>query len=255
MKTNFDKPTKMQIWRRKFTHRLQISYVRSLIKVMRYPKRAMILIILPFILAVSSIMHEMVQIDFFASDPIRKFYVNIEMPPGNTLQDTLSTTLKIEKVARSLLSKEETRALVSYAGQMFTETEPFFGNSYGQIMISLNPDNNNGLRSVDAVLDEIRGAISDYPGPINISFFRLAGGPPTAKPISVKVRGDDLQQIHTAAEALKKYITRHSCNQGYYRRRFQRSQRTQPGVRQLCHPEQRPDTHRHRTQSTSAGRR
>jgi len=206
IKTDFNQPSKMQAWRQSFTHRIQIAYIRSLIKVMRYPKRAAALIVLPFLLAVGSIAAEMVKIDFFASDPIRKFYVNIEMPPGTTLEETLGTTLKIEKIARNLLSDEETRALVSYAGQMFTETEPFFGNSYGQIMISLNPDSNNDYRPVDEVLDEIRGAISDYPGPINISFFRLAGGPPTAKPISVKVRGDDLPQIRTAANALKEIL-------------------------------------------------
>ena len=203
IKSDFEHPSKMQVWRQKFTHHLQIRYIRSLIKVMRYPKRAAALIVLPFLLAVGSIAAEMVKIDFFASDPIRKFYVNIEMPPGTTLEDTLAITLKIEKAARSLLSEEETRALVSYAGQMFTETEPFFGNSYGQIMISLKPDNDNDYRHVDVVLDEIRDNIRDYPGPINISFFRLAGGPPTAKPVSIKVRGDDLSQIHTAANALK----------------------------------------------------
>ncbi|NOQ68566.1 MAG: AcrB/AcrD/AcrF family protein, partial [Gammaproteobacteria bacterium] len=32
------------------------------------------------------------------------------------------------------------------------------------------------------------------------------GGPPAAKPISVKVRGDDLSQIHTAANALKEIL-------------------------------------------------
>ncbi|PCI08873.1 MAG: cation transporter [Gammaproteobacteria bacterium] len=206
MKTDFSQPSKMQVWRQKFTHRLQISYIRSLIKVMRYPGRAAAVIVLPFLLAIGSIVAETVKIDFFASDPIRKFYVNVEMPPGTTLEDTLQTTLNIEKVARSLLSDDETRALVSYAGQMFTETEPFFGNNYGQIMVSLKPDNNNDYRHIDVVLEQIRDAVSDYPGPINISFFRLAGGPPTAKPISIKVRGDDLSQIQTAAEALKKIL-------------------------------------------------
>lgn len=211
MKTDFSKPSRAQQWRQCITHKLQLSYIRTLIKVMRYPKTAMVIIILPFFLAIAAIAAEKVDIDFFASDPIRKFYVNIEMPAGTTLQDTLQTTLDIENVVRGLLSDEETRALVSYAGQMFTETEPFFGNSYGQIMVSLNPDaqsnNSNGhFRSVDTVLDEIRAAISDYPGPTNISFFRLAGGPPTAKPISIKVRGDDLQQIQSAAEALKEIL-------------------------------------------------
>jgi multidrug efflux pump subunit AcrB len=209
-KVDFTKPTKMQIWRQNFTHRIQISYIRALIKVMRYPKRAASFIILLFVLAVTSIVAEMVEFDFFASDPIRKFYINIEMPPGTPLEGTLETTLKIESIARSLLTKEETRALVSYAGQMFTENEPFFGNSYGQIMISLNPDSSNHsdkpFRHVDEVLDEIRAAVSDYPDALNISFFRLAGGPPTAKPISIKVRGDNLQQIQSAAEALKEIL-------------------------------------------------
>ena len=174
--TEFNKPTKMYLWRKKLTHRLQITYIKALLKVMRYPIRALVIISLAFILAVGSIIAEMVEVDFFASDPIRKFYINIEMPPGTTLEETLDTTLEIENISRNLLSEEETRALVSYAGQMFTETEPFFGNSYGQIMVSLSPDTNNTFRHVDTVLDEIREAVSDYPGPLNVSFFRLAGG-------------------------------------------------------------------------------
>ncbi|HHO58733.1 MAG TPA: efflux RND transporter permease subunit, partial [Thiotrichales bacterium] len=201
--TDYSRPGKIQQWRTQFTHRLQLTYVRILIKVMRRPLISLAVIGLTFVLALGAIMAGMVKVDFFASDPVRKFYVNIEMPPGTTLADTMKTTLEIEQRCRSLLREEETRALVSYAGQMFTETEPFFGNNYGQIMISLKPDNDDTLRHVDTVLDLIRNEVSDYPGAMNISFFRLAGGPPTAKPVSVKVRGDNLEQIHRAAAALK----------------------------------------------------
>ncbi len=204
--TNGNRASKLQRWRQRFTHRLQIIYVRALIKVMRYPLRALFIIVLPFILAIASIVAEKVEIDFFASDPARKFYINIEMPPGTPLEATLSTALVIEKIARNLLTTTETRALVSYAGQMFTETEPFFGNHYGQIMVSLKPNNHNEHRHVDTVLNEMRLAISDFPGAKNISFFRIAGGPPTAKPISIKVLGDELQQIRTAANALKEIL-------------------------------------------------
>lgn len=202
-KTDFSHPSTMHVWRQKFTHCMQLRYIRLLIKVMRYPYRAAAVILLSFVLAVGSIFADMVDIDFFASDPIRKFYINVEMPAGTTLEDTLATTLKIEEVARGLLREEETRAVVTYAGQMFTETEPFFGNSYGQTLISLRPNNDQDLRSVDEVLDVIREAVVDYPGTKNISFFRLAGGPPTAKPINIKVRGDNLDQIRVAADALK----------------------------------------------------
>lgn len=198
--------SRLQKWRQNFTHRLQISYIRTLIKVMRYPLRALLIIVLPFILAIASLVAEKVEVDFFASDPVRKFYINIEMPPGTPLAATLNTTLNIEQIARNILTKNETRALVSYVGQMFTETEPFFGNHYGQIMVSLKPNNHNEYRHVDTVLDEMRAAISDFPGTSNISFFRLAGGPPTEKPVSIKVLGDDLQQIQTAANALKEIL-------------------------------------------------
>ncbi|HEB83305.1 MAG TPA: efflux RND transporter permease subunit, partial [Gammaproteobacteria bacterium] len=202
-KTDFNQPSKIQQWRHRYTHKLQIAYVRALIRVMRYPLRAMVVIVLPFILAVGAIAAQMVEFNFFASDPIRKFYINVEMPPGTPLQQTLKTTVEIESIARSILHKDETRALVSYAGQMFTEKEPFFGNQYGQIMVSLKPDDDNRFRHVDTVLNAIRSAVSDYPGPLNISFFRLAGGPPVEKPVSVKIRGDKLEQLQQAADALK----------------------------------------------------
>jgi multidrug efflux pump subunit AcrB len=38
---------------------------------------------------------------------------------------------------------------------------------------------------------------------VQVSFLRLAGGPPTSKPVSVKVRGDDYARLRAAADALK----------------------------------------------------
>jgi multidrug efflux pump subunit AcrB len=189
--------------RRRFTHNLQLKYIRALIKVMRYPKTAIGVVFLAFVFAVGAVAGGLVKFDFFASDPQRKFYVNIEMPPGTPLDATMQTTLEIESRVREKISPEELRALVSYAGQLFTETEVFFGDQYGQIIVSLAPDISNEFRNVDDVLAVIRNTVSDHPGPLNLSYFRIAGGPPVAKPVSIKVRGDDLQQIASAAEKLK----------------------------------------------------
>ena len=189
--------------RRRFTHRLQLGYIRVLIRVMRYPKTAITVVALTFVLATAAFVTGLVKFDFFASDPQRKFYVNVEMSPGTPLQQTMDTTLAIEAIIRDQIEPGELRAMVSYAGQMFTETEVFFGDHYGQTIVSLAPDTDNDLRPVDDVLAQVREAVQDYPGPMNISFFRLTGGPPVAKPISIKVRGDDLKQIADAAAQLK----------------------------------------------------
>ncbi len=202
-KAKFSRHSGIHSVRRRFTHNLQLKYIRALIKVMRYPKTAIGVVFLAFVFAVGAVAGGLVKFDFFASDPQRKFYVNIEMPPGTPLDATLQTTLEIESRVREKISPEELRAMVSYAGQLFTETEVFFGDQYGQIMVSLAPDISNEFRTVDDVLAVIRNTVSDHPGPLNISYFRIAGGPPVAKPVSIKVRGDDLQQIASAAEKLK----------------------------------------------------
>jgi multidrug efflux pump subunit AcrB len=202
-KARFSRHSGIHSVRRRFTHNLQLKYIRALIKVMRYPKTAISVVFLAFVFAVGAVAGGLVKFDFFASDPQRKFYVNIEMPPGTPLDTTLQTTLEIESRVREKISPEELRALVSYAGQLFTETEVFFGDQYGQIIVSLAPDISNEFRNVDEVLAVIRDTVSDHPGPLNISYFRIAGGPPVAKPVSIKVRGDDLQQIASAAEKLK----------------------------------------------------
>ncbi len=202
-KAGFSQNSSIHSTRRRFTHKLQLKYISALIRVMRYPKISIGVVFLAFLLALSAVVGGVVKFDFFASDPQRKFYVNVEMPPGTPLDATLRTTLEIESRVREKVRPEELRAMVSYAGQLFTETEALFGDQYGQIIVSLSPDIDNEFRSVDDVLDVIRKTVSDHPGPLNISFYRIAGGPPVAKPVSIKVRGDDLQQIASAAEQLK----------------------------------------------------
>jgi multidrug efflux pump subunit AcrB len=205
-KAGFSSNSSIHSYRRRFTHLLQLKYIRLLIRVMRYPKTAIGVVLLAFVFAVTAVASGVVKFDFFASDPQRKFYVNIEMPPGTPLESTLQTTLEIESRVRDLVDPQELRAMVSYAGQLFTETEALFGDQYGQIIVSLSPDIDNAFRSVDDVLEVVRESVSDHPGPLNISFYRISGGPPVAKPISIKVRGDDLQQIAAAAEQLKQIL-------------------------------------------------
>ena len=88
---------------------------------------------------------------------------------------------------------------------MFTETEPRLGDQYGQILVGLNPKTPE-LRDVDAVIEAMRAEVTATPGPVQISFLRLAGGPPTSKPISVKVRGDDYAELRAAADTLKEIL-------------------------------------------------
>ncbi len=204
-KLSFKKPSRFHHSRVKMLHLVRVKYTRLLIKAMRYPKIVLAIMVTFFIAATVVATSGAVKVDFFASDPIRKFYVNITMPTGTPLAQTLDKGLQIEKTVRNHLTQEDTRAVVVYAGQIFTETGAFVGDQYAQILVSLTPDG-DGLRTVDEVMDSLRTDVLATVGPTNISFLRLAGGPPAAKAISVKVRGEEIEDLRAAVAEIKEVM-------------------------------------------------
>ncbi|MEH6472809.1 MAG: efflux RND transporter permease subunit [Halopseudomonas sp.] len=205
-RVNFDRPSRIQRLRSKFTHALQIAYVRLLIKALRRPLVSLLVAVIPFVIAVGAVAAGKIKMDFFAGDPLRLFYVNVEMPPATPLALTMQKVAEVEQLVRAQVRDGEARAITSYAGQMFTEMEPRLGDQFGQVLVGLNPKTDS-LRSVDAMIDAIRPPVTSVSGPVNVSFLRLAGGPPTSKPIAIKVRGDDYDELTRAAASLRQILT------------------------------------------------
>lgn len=202
---SFKSPSRMQRWRTNALHWIRVKYTLMLVRALRWPKSILLSVLLMFIGAFIATGNGLVKIDFFATDPIRLFYVSLEMPAGTPLDVTRDKVLQVEQKIRSKILPGEMRNILSYAGQLFTETAPFFGDHYGQVLIALNPKSDE-LRSVDEMIESMRSDIESTAGPDKISFLRLAGGPPTSKPILVKVRGDDTGIIRQAVKDLKQIM-------------------------------------------------
>jgi multidrug efflux pump subunit AcrB len=215
-RVGFARPSRLHHWRTRLTHWVQIRYVRLLLRALRRPALSLLLVagltvlaaihvVAPFYPPLQPFVVRQIEADFFAADTLRLFYVNVEMPPATPIRATLAKTQEVEARVRRHLRPGEARAVVAYAGQMFTETEPRLGDQYGQILVGLNPKT-PGLRDVEEMIEALRGTVTATPGPVQISFLRLAGGPPAAKPISVKVRGDRYAEIRAAADALREIL-------------------------------------------------
>ena len=204
-KVDFSKPSRVQNFRVMLLRLIRVKYTRLLIRVLRYPKTTLLIISFTFLLALGVVTGGYLRIEFFASDPLRLFYVNVEMPTGTALRNTIQTVVEIEKKVRRSVRDGEARSILSYAGQMFTETAPFQGNQYGQIIVALNPKT-DALRSVDEMIEAMRVEVMHTAGPVRINFLRLAGGPPTSRPISIKVRGEQIDDIRGAADELKRIM-------------------------------------------------
>jgi multidrug efflux pump subunit AcrB len=202
---------------------LRRSYTRRLINVLRHPFLTISVIFIVVVLLMSialkaktiaeylpqalgdTVASLEIKVDFFASDPIRLYYVNVQMPVGTPLKDTLSLVQEIESKVRTHIRPGEVRQLISYSGLVFTETAPFFGDHFGQIVVALNPKKGD-MRGVAEMVESMRADVVNTAGPDSIYFLTLAGGPPTTKPISVKVRGNSFDDIRPAVEALKRTL-------------------------------------------------
>lgn len=66
-------------------------------------------------------------------------------------------------------------------------------------------------KSTAIYLDKMRDALKGIPG-VEITVDQERAGPPTGKPISIEILGDDLVELTHAAQSLKRYLD--SCNIG-----------------------------------------
>ena len=202
---NLRNPSKVQRYREQFTHWIRYSYIKLLLKALRYPIISISAVLSVFVLAVIIIVSGHIRYNFFEGDELRLFYINVEMPRGATLNETSEMLTKVQARALEEVHPHELRSSVTYSGQQFTETEPLFGDTVGQIMISLVPDE-NGSRTVAEIVDAVKSEVVDFPGTSNISLLRLKDGPPASRAINVKIRGDEVAEIKLAAKALTSYL-------------------------------------------------
>ncbi len=207
LKLNFRQPTRLQPRRERTTHTLRVKYTRLLVKLMRHPWISGLVVLTLFVGAVTLVATGAVRTQFFAFDPIRLFYVNVDMPSGSAIDVTLRETAKVEAVVRRHLDDGEARGVTSYAGVKWTDTEPLYGESYGQVSVSLNP-HADGMREVTQVVEAMRAEIEALAGPGKLSFTQLSGGPPAAKAIKLRLRGDDVSELRAAAQELKQAVMR-----------------------------------------------
>ncbi len=189
----------------RWTHLIRIRYTKMLCYVMRRPARFLGAGALAFAIAAAAVNYNVIRMEFFLSDPVRLFYVNLDMPPDAPIEETLRQGVVVEQYVREQLEADEIRAITVNAGIKFTDTEALYGEQYAQVQVSLNPAT-PGMRNVYEIVAAIEAPIQQAPVDGVVSVTVLTGGPPTAKPISAKVRSDDFTELRAATDAVKALV-------------------------------------------------
>ncbi len=202
---NLLKQGRVQAMRNRITRQLRHFYTKKLLSVLRRPKLSFSSAFILLVFSIGLIYAGFVRVDFFATDLFRLFYIDVEMPPGTSLEKTSATMELIDRAVREKLEPGAAKGVVNYSGLQFTETEPLIGDERGQIFVSL-ASNTTDPPDVDETIDSMREVVMSVPGPLDVSFLRRKTGPPSLKPISIKVRGDDINEIRSAVAALKEIL-------------------------------------------------
>ncbi|MCK2095545.1 efflux RND transporter permease subunit [Thauera aromatica] len=199
--------TRAQVLRERFTHVLRVKYARALVGVLRRPRLGLGALVLVMAVAGGAVAGGLVKVQFFAFDSKRLFYVSVDMPAGTPPERTLAAAERAAAVLAEAIDGSELRALASYAGLKFTDTEPVYGDQYGQVLVSLLP-RGGGRRDTGEIVAAVRPRIEALQGEARYAFLEVKGGPPTAKPISVKLKSDDYPRLRAAADALRAEVAR-----------------------------------------------
>ena len=205
VKTDFSRPGLVQRNREKLTRWIRYSYLKALVRALRYPLISIAGIMLIFILALGALRGGYIRANFFEADLQRLFYLNIEMPQGTSLEDTSQALSKIEKAALEVFLPGQMNASLAVAGQQFTRMEPLYGDTIGQVLFSLKPQV-YGERPVTAITNAVRTRVKDIPGPVSITVEEISNSPPPGKPVSAKILGNDYEALLAASAELQAFL-------------------------------------------------
>lgn len=143
----------------------------------------------------------------FPPEGIENFFIRVKAPTGYSLQNTLRVIQPIEAVVAQL-PKNELMDFVTTIGlvqQDPNDPNTKRGSEYVQISVFLTPENERDRTAIE-VINALKEQVIKTEEMEKLTFERVNPGPPTGKPISVSVRGEDYKSILAAVADLKPVV-------------------------------------------------
>lgn len=184
-------------------NKLYAIYRRHLNKILPFRKRRTALIFFLWILffgAVAVPMSGLMKTQLFPEVDTGYFAVNVELPPGTTLDKTRQVAEKIEQKAARI---PELDNYVTNLGQSIS-LGVGGGGSAGEHLAGIRVnlvDEDNRERASYEVASDFREKVKNTSG-AEVTVEELSAGPPTGAPIEVRIFGDDIQELTRVGELI-----------------------------------------------------
>lgn len=177
-------------------------YGNILYKIIQSKKRMVSVVagvILAFVLSMSLIPLGLLKVEMFSANDYSRLYVDISTPVGTSIDITSQISEKIEE---KLLTYPEIKGFTANIGTSGADSYNEFSDSssdptYARITIDLT-DEDERERSSMALAAVIREDLKMISG-ADINVVELEDGPPSSSPITIKLRGSNMESLkHTA---------------------------------------------------------
>jgi multidrug efflux pump subunit AcrB len=175
-------------------------YERILRFLIRF-RYATLLVFLLITAGVTALWHYKVPFILFPKTGIEQFFIRVEGEVGTPVGVTTEKMKGIEKILSTKLGRDELDQFVNQGGMIQNDiNDPFTqrGSHVGQVWVFLTPEASRN-RDADAIIESIRPEIEKIPGFKRVWFEHVRPGPPVGKPIAVRIKGQDFDQLNRLA--------------------------------------------------------
>lgn len=150
------------------------------------------------------------EVVFFPNGEPHFVYTYITLPVGTDQKHTDEVTKEVENRIYKVLGNnnpmvESVISNVAVGATDPQENDRSIASNKAKVAVSfVEFDKRNG-ESTSAYLTKIRDAVKGIPG-ATITVGKEANGPPTSKPISIEIAGDDFAELISTSNHLKRYL-------------------------------------------------
>lgn len=182
-------------------------FLRDLITHKKKRRRLIALSLAALILSFSMMPLGLVKVSMFTSDDQDRLYIDVTTPKGTVIGDTKKI---VEQIEPKLFKYKEIKTFTSSIGTAMADSfEDFSGGdsvnpTYGRITIDLVDAKDRGKTSME-MADILKKDIKYITG-AKIEVVELASGPPSSAPITVRLRGENLEELNKVAQDFKGII-------------------------------------------------
>ena len=205
-------PEGKSIFERYITSRLSRFYsrfIKGILKSRRQKKRFVAALLSLFVISVALVALGAISVKMFPEIDIDYFFVNIELPTGSTLAQSDQITRRVEE---ELVKIPEVKNFVTNIGVALSTMEGHAEVSgsastanTAQLIVNLVDAEKRERKSFE-IAAQLRKAAAGITG-AKITVAELTGGPPTGKPVEVRITGEDFASLDKAADQVAKILS------------------------------------------------